>query len=810
MRYVIRLVALICCALVAPVAFLFPVPEASSRQPGESPAFLAETNPREPRAHEWLARVAQRLAPPSLEVIQVLLVEPGTDVPLSVQVKSGGALPQQSFIRIRGLPPATSLSVGQLVRPGEWTVPLSALRTVRITVPVGQSGRSELTISLVTADNTIIAETRTTLVVGTASLLPIKPSPPTVAAPAKDLKAPRPKLDGPEVTLRMKVGGFELKGRLKGYDGARYVIDNEKFGTMTLDATNMECIGAGCPGTETKTATDATPPVAVPQPPSMPRDRRVALVIGNSAYQHTRSLPNPINDAEAIAKLLRENGFTDATPKRDLNYRAMRDELRVFAEAARGADIAVVYYAGHGLELAGENYLIPIDAKLIRDIDLEFEAVTLALILDVVSGARKLKLVILDACRNNPLGERIMLSSGVTRSFRGLARIEPKGEVLVAYAAKAGKLALDGVGRHSPYAEALLKHMATPGLDVLRMFGRVKETVLKATQGGQEPWIYGSPGGEAIALVPGLVVPPHPVTRQERVAEARQAFQDAKGSEQRLAAVAERYKDTVYSDYARQEIKGLQDERKKMAHAVPPVAPVPPAALKAGSVFRDCPDCPEMVVVPSGSFMMGSPENGPQRRVTITRPFAVGKFEVTFDEWEACVAAIGCTSNPRPSDSDWGRGRRPVINVSWHDAKAYAAWLSAKTGRTYRLLSEAEWEYAARAGTTTLYAFGDAISKSQAQYAAPRSVEVGSFPANTFGVHDMHGNVREWVEDAWHPNYQGAPNDGSVWLGGDTSRRVLRGGSYVDNPYLLRSTIRATVQPEARYSDIGFRVAKTP
>ena len=237
---------------------------------------------------------------------------------------------------------------------------------------------------------------------------------------------------------------------------------------------------------------------------------------------------------------------------------------------------------------------------------------------------------------------------------------------------------------------------------------------------------------------------------------------------------------------------------------------------RVGATFRDCLDvCPEMVVVPAGSFMMGSPageegrdaDEGPQRKVTIARPFAVGKFEVTFAEWDACVAAGGCKH--RPGDQDWGRGRRPAINVSWDDAKEYVVWLSRKTGKTYRLLSEAEWEYAARAGTTTRYAFGDTISRSQTQCSVDKTVEVGSFPANKFGLHDMHGNVWEWVEDARHPNYQGAPEDGSVWPGGDTSLRVLRGGSWYNIPRILRSAVRLRRPPSDRFNDVGFRLAST-
>jgi uncharacterized protein len=234
-------------------------------------------------------------------------------------------------------------------------------------------------------------------------------------------------------------------------------------------------------------------------------EKRVALVIGNSSYKHTRALPNPKNDAEAVARLLHGIGFAegDVMLAIDLGYQAMRETLRTFAEKAAGADIAIVYYAGHGIEVAGDNYLVPVDAKLARDRDLEYEAVNLSSVLDAVGEARKLKLVILDACRNNPLADSIALRSGVVREVtRGLKRIEPKGDLLVAYSAKAGTVALDGEGKHSPFAEALMKHMPTAGIDVFRMFGRVAETVLETTGKKQEPWLYGRPGSEAIALVP--------------------------------------------------------------------------------------------------------------------------------------------------------------------------------------------------------------------------------------------------------------------------------------------------------------------
>ena len=269
------------------------------------------------------------------------------------------------------------------------------------------------------------------------------------------------------------------------------------------------------------------------------------------------------------------------------------------------------------------------------------------------------------------------------------------------------------------------------------------------------------------------------------------------------------------------------EPKPEVAPAVKPAVALTAAeerALKPKDSFKECDVCPEMVVVPAGRFMMGSSPSeiaalvketksehfrneGPQRQVTIARPFAVGKFEVTFAEFDACVADGGC--NHRPDDFDWGRGSRPVIIVSWHDAKEYAAWLAHKTGKTYRLLSEAEWEYAARAGTTTRSAFGDTITESHVKVGGRRTMDVGSFPANKFGLHDMHGNVWEWVEDTWHPDYRGAPDDGSVWPGGDTSLRVTRGGSWGSSPQFLRSAGRISYQPTNRSSGTGFRVART-
>ena len=241
------------------------------------------------------------------------------------------------------------------------------------------------------------------------------------------------------------------------------------------------------------------------------------------------------------------------------------------------------------------------------------------------------------------------------------------------------------------------------------------------------------------------------------------------------------------------------------------------------SSFRDCENCPEMVVIPAGSFLMGSPDyeegrdndEGPQHRVTIGSPFAFGKHEVTFEEWDACVAAGGCDHDP--NDNGWGRNRRPVINVSWEDAQQYVAWLSQEAGATYQLPIEAEWEYAARAFPTSkglnppAYTFGDKITEKQANFGrnVDKTVQVGSYPANDWGLYDMHGNVWEWVEDRWHDTYDGAPTDGRPWLEGNNSTRVLRGGSWSGDPVGLRSVNRSRDRPGYRNYNVGFRVTRT-
>jgi formylglycine-generating enzyme required for sulfatase activity/uncharacterized caspase-like protein len=268
------------------------------------------------------------------------------------------------------------------------------------------------------------------------------------------------------------------------------------------------------------------------------------------------------------------------------------------------------------------------------------------------------------------------------------------------------------------------------------------------------------------------------------------------------------------------------------------ITPATARSLKIGDEFKECDACPKMTVVPSGSFMMGSPRNeadrdtdeGPQHRVTISRPFAVGKFEVTRAEFETFARATGHTGSIcRTFEGDSyierpGRdfrnpgfqvsGNHPAVCINWHDAKSYVAWLSKITGKQYRLLSEAEWEYAARAGTATPFATGKNISKDQANFKNTPAPGVGPgatgrFAANNFGLHDMHGNVWEWVDDCWNGSYRGAPTNGSAWLTGTCAKRGTRGGGWYEDVPSVRSANRYGDDASERKYENGFRIART-
>ena len=571
---------------------------------------------------------------------------------------------------------------------------------------------------------------------------------------------------------------------------------------------------------------------------------RVALVVGNSAYEHVGRLPNPENDATDLDAALRGLGF-EVTVVRDADRTALTGALRAFTRRSAGADVALVFYAGHGMEMDGVNYLLPVNARLERDTDVRFETVTLDDMLASTAGAG-LRLVILDACRNNPLArsmQRTVRSRNVSNGSFGAVNEDLLGDqTLVAYSAAAGTTADDGDGRNSPYAAALLAHLEDP-VEIGILFRRVRARVLSATSGRQRPHEYGAlvgehylsgsegggvaarptpagAGGRPVAVAGGL---PDPVRAQQETVFWQSAANSTNAAD--FEAYLARWPNGVYASLARNRLAALRAPTPNpSATARPDPDPVPTHA--DGDEFRDCPSCPKMVAIPAGTFRMGSgPDDDealdrerPRHRVRVGR-FALGRYEVTRREYRAFAEATGADDSWR--DPGFAQDdRHPVVNVSWRDARAYVQWLSRETGERYRLPSEAEWEYAARGGTTTRRHWGDS-SSSQCGYAngtvascddgVERTAPVGSYAPNAFGLSDVLGNVWEWTDDCWHEDYAGEPpDDGRAWTrAGDCGRRVLRGGSWYNLPRSLRSAARPWNLAGTRDAFTGFRVART-
>ncbi|MFZ0256368.1 MAG: SUMF1/EgtB/PvdO family nonheme iron enzyme [Gammaproteobacteria bacterium] len=481
---------------------------------------------------------------------------------------------------------------------------------------------------------------------------------------------------------------------------------------------------------------------------------RVALVIGNGAYK-ADPLSNPANDARLMHKTLQTLEF-EIILETDVGEKRMRRLIENFGERLKqpGA-VGLFYYSGHGMQVNGRNYMIPVDAEIRREVDVRSDGVSANEVLWWMeeSGSTR-NFVILDACRDNPFEKQFKSGS------KGLAKMDAPSGTLIAYAASPGAVADQGpIGGYSPFTEVLAEELVASRLPALSVFDTVTRKVITHTRGSQRPYVE-------------------------------------------VSGVGEFY----------------------FSRTVSTPLPQPPRTLQPGRVFRDrladSTEAPEMVVIPAGAFRMGSPEHengrtndeGPQHRVTIDRPFAMGKYEVTFDDYDRFARATG---RERPDDRGWGRGHRPVINVSWEDATAYTEWLSQETGKRYRLPTEAEWEYAARAGSETRYWWGNEIGQNRANCAGcgsewdgKQTAPVGSFGANPFGLHDTAGNVWEWVQDCWHENYTGAPSDGSAWETGDCRYRVLRGGSWNREPGFVRSATRFWARPVNRSYNLGFRLAQ--
>jgi formylglycine-generating enzyme required for sulfatase activity len=523
--------------------------------------------------------------------------------------------------------------------------------------------------------------------------------------------------------------------------------------------------------------------------PQTAQAQRIALVVGNAAYTD-RPLRNPVNDAALMQTTLSSLGF-QVSVLRNADRKALLAGLRDFESKARNADVALFFYAGHGAQVGGSNYLIPLNAQINAEADVPDEAVDAASVLRRIEDARaKVGLVILDACRDNPY-------TGSSRSgARGLARMNVPTGTIVAYATAPGSTADDGAGRsNGVYTEQLARHLAQPGLDIKDVFDRTAQEVERITAGKQRPreevGLRGrfvlKEGGQPPQVVATARVEPVPVPAPQApsVPEPPTASPSAPG----VVAVA-----------------------PAVAPQQPLVSP-PLSAPVPGQTIKDCPICPELVVVPTGRFTMGTALKAnmydwekPVRDVSIFG-FAIGKFEVTQGQWKAVMGSNPSQFNNCGDDC-------PVDNVSWDDAQAYIRKLNQISGKNFRLPSEAEWEYAARAGTRTRWSFGDNDSQI-GQYAwivdnsGGRTQKVGQKRPNAFGLHDTYGNVEEWVEDCWFADYVGAPSDERAWTSPcREDRRVLRGGHWSHLAVGSRSASRGGLDPKSRKPYIGLRLAR--
>jgi formylglycine-generating enzyme required for sulfatase activity/uncharacterized caspase-like protein len=578
---------------------------------------------------------------------------------------------------------------------------------------------------------------------------------------------------------------------------------------------------------------------------AQPTEKRIALVIGNSAYQGS-PLKNPGNDARDMAIKLKKLGF-EVVSRENLQTRQIAPTLREFRARLQPGAVALFFYAGHGIQLKGVNYLPTVDANIASEDDVPLNSINVSQLLEIMEEAKtRLNLVFLDACRNNPF----------TRSFRsaggGLARIDAPSGTLISFATRPGSVAADGDGDHGLYTQHLLAQIEVPNQPIEQNLKRVVAGVRKDSQGAQEPWMEGSMDGD-FYFVGGPQVSAAPVIQAsvgESAAFELSFWESIKASDNPddLRAYLQKYPQGQFAPLAEARLRRLAP-----AKAAPESAPA--ARDVAGAqVFRDCPQCPEMTVIPAGTFQMGAPsrEAGsgdserPRHEVRIARPLAVGRFEVTRGQYAAFVEATGYKSEGSCYvwvGAEWvnqpGRSWRdpdfsqddshPAVCVSWQDAKAYVAWLAMKTGKPYRLLTESEWEYAARAGTRTSRYWGDDpglacdyanvhdadTQKSrrfpwEAHECKDGYVEtapVGKFKANAFGLYDMLGNVWEWVEDCQTVNYIGAPADGTARVTDDCARRIYRGGGW-SGPGSVRAAVRNGNPPSYRSQLLGLRVAR--
>lgn len=532
-------------------------------------------------------------------------------------------------------------------------------------------------------------------------------------------------------------------------------------------------------------------------------EKRVALVIGNAAYK-SGPLVNPVNDARAIANRLRSLGF-DIVLRENLKQREIGGVYREFRSKIAPGGVALVFYAGHGVQFKGQNYFPATDADISSEEDVPLQSLNLGNLLDNMEEAKAgVSLVFLDACRDNPFARRFRSAS------RGLAKVEAASGTLIHYATRPGSVASDGEGKNGTYTEALLGQMSEPGVPVELMLKRVANTVVAKTNGKQEPWVEGSLRGDfyfrsVVSATSGAA--PQQAMPVDLTAVEISFWESIKNSAdaEDFQAYLDKYPNGQFVALAERRVKKNPAKREGTT-STPEVEP--------GKILKDCADCPEMIFVPAGSFEMGGAGDNekPTHRV-ILKGFALGKTEVTQGQWRAL------TGN-NPSHFSSCGDDCPVEKVTWEEAQDFARKLSQTTGKIYRLPSEAEWEYACRAGGKQTYCGGETTDGVAwtgnsvgiswfASSSGNKTHAVARKQANAWGLYDMSGNVWEWTEDCWNASYSGAPGDGSAWTRGDCGKRVLRGGSWLNPPQVAGSAVRSRMDTTDGNYIIGFRVART-
>jgi formylglycine-generating enzyme required for sulfatase activity len=535
---------------------------------------------------------------------------------------------------------------------------------------------------------------------------------------------------------------------------------------------------------------------------------RVALVIGIGAYADA-PVESAVDGARSVADVLREGGF-NVLYLENARREEIQRGLATFAQTLKRGAAGIIYYSGHAVQYQGRNYLVALDTKIGGADDLRREAVDLDLFVDplIVSRASG-SVIILDASRANPWQQRL------PGGLRGLAAVESVKGIPVVCSTTPGRVVSNAPQASRVFAEQLVQAMKTPDLALDDVIERTRAAVARINGKDQRVWQTEAPSGDLVvstaAAKPVNVKPADPIELGfwDTIKTSTSAVD--------FQAYLSAYPNGQFAPIARSKLAALQPK----APAAPAAAPAAPNLVGSqpaapAAPIRDCPVCPELMLIPAGSATMGSTEvfafESPVHEVTISKPFYMGRREVTFDEWDACLSEGGCQY--RPGDRGQGRGLRPASDLDWNDAKAYVAWLSRKTGKAYRLPSEAEWEYAARAGTKTPYYWGSAVEKDRANCAGcnttplNKTVATGTFPPNAFGLIDMAGNAAEWVEDCWADNYKTAPKDGSAFTKADCRERVLRGGSFNNDQRFVRTAARFKYDYDVRYYTNGFRVVR--